>query len=129
MLADDKTGISSVQAWKMIVLSSPTEKLHVSFDLKKFERYFIFQISRNSAVGTSSTMAHVGSIAAPYVVDLLGSKAWWAPSTLCGVAAVIAGLLSLGLPETRGRPLTDTVAEEVAPGRGRVSIKNCCSCR
>lgn len=26
---------------------------------------------RNSALGTSSTMSHVGSIAAPYVVDFL----------------------------------------------------------
>lgn len=73
-------------------------------------------------------MAHVGSIAAPYVVDLLGATAWWAPSTLCGVAAIIAGLLSLGLPETRGRPLADTVKEELAEGRKRVSIRNCCSC-
>lgn len=29
---------------------------------------------RNSALGTSSTMSHVGSIAAPYVVDFLVSR-------------------------------------------------------
>lgn len=29
---------------------------------------------RNSAIGTSSTMAHVGSISAPYIVDLLVSN-------------------------------------------------------
>jgi len=29
---------------------------------------------RNSALGTSSTMAHVGSITAPYIVDLLVNK-------------------------------------------------------
>lgn len=29
---------------------------------------------RNSALGTSSTMSHVGSIAAPYVVDFLVNK-------------------------------------------------------
>ncbi|XP_046431975.1 organic cation transporter protein isoform X1 [Neodiprion fabricii] len=86
-------------------------------------------VCRNSAVGTSSTMAHVGSIAAPYVVDLLGAEVWWGPSTLCGVLALIAGLLSLVLPETRGRPLTDTVDEELAEGRGIVSLKNCCSFR
>lgn len=28
-------------------------------------------LNRNSAIGSSSTMAHVGSIAAPYIVDLL----------------------------------------------------------
>ncbi|XP_012262132.2 organic cation transporter protein isoform X2 [Athalia rosae] len=86
-------------------------------------------VSRNSAVGTSSTMAHVGSIAAPYVVDLLGAKAWWIPSTICGATAVVAGLLSLILPETRRRTLVDTVEEEVTEGRGKVSIKNCFSFR
>jgi MFS family permease len=30
-------------------------------------------VNRNTAVGTSSTMSHVGSLAAPYIVDLLVS--------------------------------------------------------
>jgi MFS family permease len=30
-------------------------------------------VNRNVAVGTSSTMSHVGSISAPYIVDLLVS--------------------------------------------------------
>jgi hypothetical protein len=30
-------------------------------------------VNRNTAVGTSSTMSHVGSLVAPYIVDLLVS--------------------------------------------------------
>lgn len=56
---------------------------------------------RSSAVGTSSTMAHVGSISAPYIADLLGSVAWYIPTTICGVAAIMAGLLVMALPETK----------------------------
>lgn len=56
---------------------------------------------RSSAIGTSSTMAHVGSISAPYIADLLGSVAWYIPTTICGAAAIMAGLLVLALPETK----------------------------
>ena len=58
-------------------------------------------------------MAHFGSIAAPLIVDILGAKAWWAPSTLCACFVLFAGILSLKLPETKGRELTNTVKEEL----------------
>jgi MFS family permease len=32
-------------------------------------------VNRNTAVGTSSTMSHLGSLSAPYIVDLLVSHA------------------------------------------------------
>ncbi|KAG4075715.1 hypothetical protein HA402_003540 [Bradysia odoriphaga] len=67
---------------------------------------------RSSAIGTSSTMAHIGSISAPYIVDGLGSLKWFIPSTICGICSVIAGLLVLGLPETEHVELNDTVEEE-----------------
>lgn len=73
-------------------------------------------------------MSHVGSVSSPYVADLLGVIAWWAPSTLCAFCALLSGLLSMMLPETRGRPLTDTVDEEVTKERGLVEIKNCFAC-
>lgn len=67
---------------------------------------------RSSAIGTSSTMAHIGSISAPYIVDGLGSLVWYIPTTICGAASVVAGLLVLGLPETEHVELNDTVEEE-----------------
>ncbi|KZC12278.1 PREDICTED: organic cation transporter protein [Dufourea novaeangliae] len=85
-------------------------------------------VCRNSAVGTNSAMSHVGSIAAPYVVDLLGATVWWGPTTLCGIFTLMAGLLCLILPETRGRPLANTVDEEVTKDRENVSLYNCCKC-
>ncbi|KAI4498563.1 hypothetical protein M0802_006269 [Mischocyttarus mexicanus] len=86
-------------------------------------------ITRNSAVGSSSAMSHVGSVASPYVADLLGAITWWAPSTLCGFCALFSGLLSMMLPETRGRPLADTVDEEITEERGVVELKNCFICK
>ncbi|OXU21339.1 hypothetical protein TSAR_002331 [Trichomalopsis sarcophagae] len=89
---------------------------------------FFPTISRNSALGSSSAMAHVGSIIAPYSVVVLGELAWWGPSTLCGALALIAGFTCLALPETRNRPLADTVEEEVAEGRGNVSFSKSFKC-
>lgn len=69
---------------------------------------------RSSALGTCSTMAHVGSISAPYIVDLLGLIAAFIPNTICGALALCAGLLILLLPETQNKILTDHVEDEVA---------------
>lgn len=55
---------------------------------------------RNSALGTCSTMAHVGSISAPYVVDILGLLGWYIPTTICGCSVLLASLLTFTLPET-----------------------------
>ncbi|XP_066991264.1 organic cation transporter protein isoform X2 [Anabrus simplex] len=87
-------------------------------------------VNRNTAVGTSSTMSHLGSIAAPYIVDLLGAIQWSIPSTICAVCSLGAGLLVLLLPETKGKELYDTVEEmERKAQRGdKVSLVNCCSC-
>lgn len=68
---------------------------------------------RSSALGTCSTMAHVGSISAPYIVDLLGLLAAFIPNTICGALALCAGLLILLLPETQNKNLTDHVEDEV----------------
>lgn len=55
---------------------------------------------RSSAIGLSSTMAHVGAISSPYIVDILGRIEWYIPTTICGGTAIVAGLLALLLPET-----------------------------
>lgn len=62
---------------------------------------------RSSAIGLCSTMAHVGSISAPYIADVLGVVAWYIPTTICGGAAIVAGLLVLLLPETENTNLDD----------------------
>ncbi|XP_053689888.1 organic cation transporter protein [Sabethes cyaneus] len=67
---------------------------------------------RNTALGICSTMAHVGSIAAPYIVDLLGQLAWWIPTTICGFAVLVAGACTLLHPETRDAALKDHAKQE-----------------
>ncbi|CAD6992718.1 unnamed protein product [Ceratitis capitata] len=66
---------------------------------------------RSSALGTCSTWAHVGSISAPYVVDVLGLLGWYIPTTLCGCCVLVAGLLTLALPETSTHKISDRVEE------------------
>ncbi|XP_014260538.1 organic cation transporter protein isoform X1 [Cimex lectularius] len=84
--------------------------------------------NRNTAIGTSLTMAQVGTIIAPFVVDIGGAQAWWIPSTFCGVMSIIAGLLILLLPETRNKPMLDTIQEVDQSNRYKnVSFKNCFS--
>jgi hypothetical protein len=63
-----------------------------------------------------------------YVFLLQGAQAWYIPSTICGAAVLIAGLLVLMLPETKDNDLCNTVEEIIETGsRDKVSIQNCCS--
>jgi len=66
---------------------------------------------RNVAVGAASTFARVGSMSAPYIVDLLGAIHAGIPAIIFGIVATIAGLLSLMLPETLNRKMPESVAE------------------
>ncbi|CAD6232045.1 GSCOCG00001717001-RA-CDS [Cotesia congregata] len=54
---------------------------------------------KNSALGTSLIMVQLGSTSAPFIVDLLGNVAWWTPTTLCGILALIAALFCILLPQ------------------------------
>lgn len=78
---------------------------------------------RNTALGICSTMAHVGSIAAPYIVDLLGQLAWWIPTTICGITILLAGMLTLLHPETRDAALKDHAKQETDPTEDREPMK------
>jgi len=66
---------------------------------------------RNVAVGAASTFARIGSMSAPYIVDLLGAVHAGIPAIIFGIAATLAGLCSLMLPETLNRKMPDSVAE------------------
>ena len=66
---------------------------------------------RNVAVGGASTFARIGSMSAPYIVDILGRLNAGIPTVIFGAASIIAGLLSLLLPETLNKKLPETVAD------------------
>uniref|UniRef100_A0A1B6E2F2 Major facilitator superfamily (MFS) profile domain-containing protein n=2 Tax=Clastoptera arizonana TaxID=38151 RepID=A0A1B6E2F2_9HEMI len=83
--------------------------------------------NRNTAIGTSLTMSQLGSIGAPYIVDVLGAYGWYIPSTICGCLSLLSGLLILLLPETKDKPLFDNIEDlKETHHNDRVSIKNCC---
>lgn len=93
---------------------------------------------RNTAIGCCSTAAHIGSMSAPLIVDILvcipqnlapwtlhwgrisvscyflqGAYAWFIPSTVCGVVTILAGTMIFLLPETKDKPLPDTTDDIV----------------
>jgi len=78
---------------------------------------------RNVAVGGASTFARVGSISAPYIVDILGKQSAGIPSFIFGVSATLAGLFAMLLPETLNRKLPETVADVEEYGRNKKQKK------
>ena len=65
---------------------------------------------RNSGVGLMSAVARCGAILAPFIV-MAGEERPGMQFAVFGLLALVAGLLALRLPETRGRRLPDTVRE------------------
>jgi len=66
---------------------------------------------RGYCLGISSMVGRMGSIAVPYIVELVGKKHQTYPTIIFGSVALIAGALSLLLPETRNTKLPETVDE------------------
>ncbi|MFT7802065.1 solute carrier family 22 member 6-A-like [Arapaima gigas] len=67
-------------------------------------------VIRQTGMGFSSTMARIGSMAAPAVLileDILPAL----PSIIYGGSAVMAGILAIFLPETLNVPLPDTIED------------------
>lgn len=54
---------------------------------------------KNSGFGTCLIASQLGSMTATYIVDFLGNNAWWAPTTLSGILALVADFLCFLLPE------------------------------
>ncbi|XP_038075652.1 organic cation transporter protein-like [Patiria miniata] len=67
-------------------------------------------IIRSIGMGTSSMVARVSGILCPIILNL---GKYWEPLPLCvfGGSAIIAGVLSLMLPETMGYSLPDTIQD------------------
>eukprot|EP00095_Tigriopus_kingsejongensis_P012121 maker-scaffold97_size377342-snap-gene-2.15 protein:Tk12121 transcript:maker-scaffold97_size377342-snap-gene-2.15-mRNA-1 annotation:"hypothetical protein LOTGIDRAFT_108526" len=63
---------------------------------------------RNTAIGTSSMMARLGSLCAPI---LAGISPLTIPMVIMGVSSIVGGLLTFLLPETLGQSLPETLEE------------------
>ncbi|XP_066989686.1 uncharacterized protein [Macrobrachium rosenbergii] len=64
---------------------------------------------RMQGLGVGVTLACVGSSIAPYITDYLGPIITWAPSVIFGLSSIVGSFLLLPLPETKGRPMIETV--------------------
>lgn len=58
-----------------------------------------------------------------YVIQ--GAKAWYIPSTVCGILGIFVSSLVLMLPETKGTVLPDT--PEDMKITSSVKVTNCCT--
>lgn len=67
-------------------------------------------VVRNAALGWSSMMARVGSMLAPFVIDLR-AQAIWIPPVVFAIFPLIAGFVTFFLPETKGCELMSTIEE------------------
>ncbi|NXQ15604.1 S22AG protein, partial [Peucedramus taeniatus] len=85
-------------------------------------------IVRSLAVGSGSMMCRVGSVVAPFCVYL--RSVWiFMPlvatvyffQLLVGIMALLSGILTIMLPETLGKPLTNTLVEATEMGRNKKS--------
>ncbi|CAI9729340.1 Hypothetical predicted protein [Octopus vulgaris] len=81
---------------------------------------------RNGALGTLSTFARIGGALAPYtlnVSDLVPGKVGRIiPMVLMGALSIIAGLLSLLLPETDNRKMMDNFSDLTKSGELEFAI-------
>ncbi|KAI8421826.1 hypothetical protein MSG28_009775 [Choristoneura fumiferana] len=67
-------------------------------------------VVRNAALGFSSMLARVGSMMAPFVIELR-SVALWMPPVGFAILPLIAGFVTFLLPETKGCELMTTIEE------------------
>ncbi|KAF7666714.1 hypothetical protein LDENG_00094780 [Lucifuga dentata] len=80
-------------------------------------------VLRNTALGVCSMVSRIGSITAPYFIYLRNYSVSL-PNIIMGSLTLVAGLLSLLLPESHGMPLPDTIAHmQSFPGCQKRSYK------
>ncbi|KAH9380876.1 hypothetical protein HPB48_012498 [Haemaphysalis longicornis] len=66
---------------------------------------------RNTGIGIGSMSARIGTIASPFIASDLSKVHPMAPMIVLGGLALLAGVFTLTLPETRGLRLPETMEE------------------
>lgn len=64
-------------------------------------------VVRNMGMGACSMFMRIGSMVAPFISNL--SAVPWLPTVIFGLAPILAGIVCLWLPETRGSALPDSM--------------------
>ncbi|XP_043199199.1 organic cation transporter protein-like isoform X1 [Amphibalanus amphitrite] len=73
---------------------------------------------RNTGIGMSSAAGRIGSILAPFIAGL-GKDSQVLPMSIFGVLSLVAGVVTLKLPETYGENLPETLEEAENFGRNQ----------
>jgi len=96
-----------------------------------FSMVFVYAVEifptvvRNVGLGSSSVWARVGGVIAPYIGRELAKESAAAPLLIFGITSVLAALLVLLLPETRGISLPDTIEEGEKLNREKGGMPEC----
>ncbi|XP_021380019.1 organic cation transporter protein-like isoform X2 [Mizuhopecten yessoensis] len=84
-------------------------------------------VVRNAGMGASSSCARIGGMIAPYIADLSkvidGNLGRAVPLVVFGAASVVAGIMSLWLPETNNRDLPESLEDGRRFGKKKLSKK------
>ncbi|CAL4069503.1 unnamed protein product, partial [Meganyctiphanes norvegica] len=82
---------------------------------------------RSRGLNMASFLGRIGAIIAPFIVDLMAVTYTWAPSLMFGICSAVASLMALALPESKGKPLTDTIEqlEELYNPKNKTKDKTC----
>lgn len=68
-------------------------------------------VVRTKGMGIAVVSSRLGSMLSPYITDYIGPIVPWMPSIIFGGAALVAGVSTMFLPETQGKPLPDTITD------------------
>ena len=68
-------------------------------------------VLRLIAVGSCSIFARFGAAGSRFLFQITESFAAFLPFVVLGILSIVSGISALFLPETKGRPLVDTVEE------------------
>lgn len=79
-------------------------------------------VVRNAALGYSSMIARIGSMIAPFVIELR-DVALWLPPVIFALLPLMAGCVTFLLPETRGCELMTTIEEGEQFGKKKSSVE------
>ncbi|KAK3766839.1 hypothetical protein RRG08_051983 [Elysia crispata] len=83
-------------------------------------------VVRNSAIGTCNVFESLGGIISPYIADLGlivgGPFSQSLPMFVFGSVSLVAGGLSLTLPETLGQPMPETIQDTIDLNKRKKSL-------
>ena len=106
------TCVMSKGIWMMVVVMAGKFGIICIFAMIYLHSSEVFPtVIRTTGLGTCSMFGRIGSMLAPIIGRELGAVNQPAAVAIFATLALMAGVLTLWLPETRGKKLADTIEE------------------